>query len=203
MTNEDRYPCERWSTVGDGQVQLESPDELMRIDESETWSDDPVRMYLTQDGRDPVADPPARQSTGQRIEENPSSLPRTKFASKTTNVLVELTKRSRRFIAARSGSIGPSPSPKCGRFGLEKGTDRRRLTQPRTLQTLPQRNRHELESPAMSKEHTAHAPRPKPGGRSADVASPRRSPDRRTAVCEPNRIETRIGMLEKFLDVLR
>jgi RNA polymerase primary sigma factor len=40
---------------GDDSVQLESEDELLvEIDESETWSDDPVRMYLTQMGEIPL-----------------------------------------------------------------------------------------------------------------------------------------------------
>lgn len=41
--------------AADGEVQLESPDELLAdVDESESWSDDPVRMYLTQMGEIPL-----------------------------------------------------------------------------------------------------------------------------------------------------
>ena len=38
----------------DGEVQLDSPDELLAGGETETWSDDSVRMYLTQMGEIPL-----------------------------------------------------------------------------------------------------------------------------------------------------
>ena len=40
--------------AAEGDIQLESPDELIAADESESWSDDPVRMYLTQMGEIPL-----------------------------------------------------------------------------------------------------------------------------------------------------
>ena len=41
--------------VPEDQVQLESDDDLLSgMDEIETWSDDPVRMYLTQMGEIPL-----------------------------------------------------------------------------------------------------------------------------------------------------
>ncbi len=56
--------------IADGEIQLESPDELLSgIDEAESWSDDPVRMYLTQMGEIPLLTRKQEVELAKRIEE--------------------------------------------------------------------------------------------------------------------------------------
>ena len=58
--------------VAEGQVQLDSPDELLAVDESESWSDDPVRMYLTQMGEIPLLTRREEIELGQTHRRNAS-----------------------------------------------------------------------------------------------------------------------------------
>ena len=54
----------------DGEVQLESSDELLSgFDDGESWSDDPVRMYLTQMGEIPLLTRRQEVELAKRIEE--------------------------------------------------------------------------------------------------------------------------------------
>ncbi len=57
-------------SVGDGEIHLDSSDDLLSdVDDSETWSDDPVRMYLTQMGEIPLLTRKQEIELAKRIEE--------------------------------------------------------------------------------------------------------------------------------------
>ena len=66
--NEDNNVAVEMAVRAEGQVQLDSPDELI-VDESESWSDDPVRMYLTQMGEIPLLTRRQEIELAKRIEE--------------------------------------------------------------------------------------------------------------------------------------
>ena len=67
--NEEEGGVAAPSQVAEGEVQLESPDELLAGEEAETWSDDPVRMYLTQMGEIPLLTRRQEIELAKRIEE--------------------------------------------------------------------------------------------------------------------------------------
>ena len=90
--NEDNNVAVAIAEQADGQVQLDSPDELLAVDESESWSDDPVRMYLTQMGEIPLLTRRQEIELAKRIEET-----RRRFRTKLLEnhfVLVEAYKLS-------------------------------------------------------------------------------------------------------------
>ena len=47
--NEDNNVAVALAERADGQVQLDSPDELLAVEEGDSWSDDPVRMYRSEE----------------------------------------------------------------------------------------------------------------------------------------------------------
>lgn len=58
------------TSAAEGEVQLESSDDLLGdIEETESWSDDPVRMYLTQMGEIPLLTRRQEIQLAKRIEE--------------------------------------------------------------------------------------------------------------------------------------
>ena len=67
--NEDNNVAVAMAEQAEGEVQLDSPDELLAGDETETWSDDPVRMYLTQMGEIPLLTRKQEIELAKRIEE--------------------------------------------------------------------------------------------------------------------------------------
>ena len=67
--NEDNEVAVQIAQRAEGDVQLESPDDLLVVDESESWSDDPVRMYLTQMGEIPLLTRQEEITLAKRIED--------------------------------------------------------------------------------------------------------------------------------------
>ena len=125
----------------EGEVQLDSPDELIALDESETWSDDPVRMYLTQMGEIPLLTRRQEIELAKRIEET-----RRRFRTKLLEnhyVLVEAYKTLKKVYRGQlpfDRTVQVSVTDR-----LEKEQIIGRLPHNlKTLQTLLNRNRHDL-----------------------------------------------------------
>ncbi len=179
---------------GDGEVQLESSDELLSgFDDAESWSDDPVRMYLTQMGEIPLLTRRQEVELAKRIEET-----RRRFRTKLLEnhyVLMEA------FKTLRKVHRGQLPFDRTVQVSvtdhLEKEQILGRLPHNlRTLAVLLRRNHHDWQT-ALSKSASARR------RRQAWQALARR---RRRAVrlieelgLRTQRIENRIGLLEKFL----
>lgn len=182
------------SRAGDGEVQLESPDELLSgFDDSESWSDDPVRMYLTQMGEIPLLTRRQEVELAKRIEET-----RRRFRTKLLEnhyVLMEA------FKTLRKVHRGQLPFDRTVQVSvtdhLEKEQILGRLPHNlRTLAVLLRRNQHDWQT-ALSKSASQRR------RRQAWQSLARR---RRRAVrlieelgLRTQRIENRIGLLEKFL----
>lgn len=183
--------------AGDGEVQLESTDELLSgFDDSESWSDDPVRMYLTQMGEIPLLTRRQEVELAKRIEET-----RRRFRTKLLEnhyVLLEA------FKTLRKVHRGQLPFDRTVQVSvtdhLEKEQILGRLPHNlRTLAVLLRRNQHDWQT-ALSKST------PQRRRRQAWQSLGRR---RRRAVrlieelgLRTQRIENRIGLLEKFLQRL-
>ena len=183
--------------AGDGEVQLESSDELLSgFDDSESWSDDPVRMYLTQMGEIPLLTRRQEVELAKRIEET-----RRRFRTKLLEnhyVLLEA------FKTLRKVHRGQLPFDRTVQVSvtdhLEKEQILGRLPHNlRTLAVLLRRNQHDWQT-ALSKSASQRR------RRQAWQSLGRR---RRRAVrlieelgLRTQRIENRIGLLEKFLQRL-
>jgi len=179
---------------GDGEVQLESPDELLSgFDDNESWSDDPVRMYLTQMGEIPLLTRRQEVELAKRIEET-----RRRFRTKLLEnhyVLLEA------FKTLRKVHRGQLPFDRTVQVSvtdhLEKEQILGRLPHNlRTLAVLLRRNRHDWQT-ALSKNASE---------RRRNQAWQSLARRRRRAVrlieelgLRTQRIENRIGLLEKFL----
>jgi len=179
---------------GDGEVQLDSSDELLSgFDDSESWSDDPVRMYLTQMGEIPLLTRRQEVELAKRIEET-----RRRFRTKLLEnhyVLLEA------FKTLRKVHRGQLPFDRTVQVSvtdhLEKEQILGRLPHNlKTLAVLLRRNQHDWQT-ALSKSASARR------RRQAWQSLARR---RRRAVrlieelgLRTQRIENRIGLLDKFL----
>ena len=190
--NEDNNVAVAIAEQADGQVQLDSPDELLAVDESESWSDDPVRMYLTQMGEIPLLTRRQEIELAKRIEET-----RRRFRTKLLEnhfVLVEAYKTLKKVYRSQlpfDRTVQVSVTDR-----LEKEQIIGRLPHNlRTLQTLLRRNRHDWKvslSKSASQRRRAEAWR--------SLARRRRRAVRliEELGLRTQRIETRIDLLEKF-----
>ena len=190
--NEDNNVAVSIAEQAEGEVQLDSPDELLSVDESESWSDDPVRMYLTQMGEIPLLTRKQEIELAKRIEET-----RRRFRTKLLEnqfVLVEAYKTLKKVYRSQlpfDRTVQVSVTDR-----LEKDQIIGRLPHNlRTLQTLLRRNRHDWK---VSLSKSASQRRRAESWRS--LARRRRRAVRliEELGLRTQRIETRIDLLEKF-----
>ncbi len=177
----------------DGDVQLDSPDELLSIDESESWSDDPVRMYLTQMGEIPLLTRQQEIELAKRIEET-----RRRFRTK---LLENRFRVGRSLQDARSVHRGELPFDRTVQVSvtdhLEKEQILGRLPHNlATLKLLLRRNRHDWNVSTIKTATRNVVGRSVAFTRSS--ATSRRSVDRRTGSSDPTNRDSDLELLEKF-----
>ena len=189
--NEDNNVAVALAERADGQVQLDSPDELLAVEESDSWSDDPVRMYLTQMGEIPLLTRRQEIELAKRIEETRRRFRTKLLENHASGEAYKTLKKVYRSQLPFDRTVQVSVTDR-----LEKEQIIGRLPHNlRTLQTLLRRNRHDWKvslSKSASQRRRAEAWR--------SLARRRRRAVRliEELGLRTQRIETRIDLLEKF-----